>query len=114
MSAPPEFPDDENGRVLFRMFERGDDLSQPRIMDFCFAFPERRQALAFAELVDEREHEVCISYYEERAMWQAIVHRYMIPTHRDVAALESVLAARAESVGGKADGWGCMFVERKA
>jgi hypothetical protein len=114
MSAPPEFPDDENGRVLLRMFERGDDMSQPRMMDFCFAFPERRQALAFAELVDEREHEVCISYYEERAMWQAIVHRNMIPTHRDVTALESALAARAKSVGGKADGWGCMVVERKA
>ena len=113
MSVLPEFPDDENGRVLRRMLERGDDISQPRMMDFCFAFRERRQALAFAELVDEREFEVCISYYEEREMWQAIVHRHMIPTHRDVTALECALAARAESVGGEADGWGCMVVERK-
>ena len=37
----------------------------------------------------------------------------MIPTHQGVTALESVLAARAESVHGEADGWGCMMVKRK-
>jgi hypothetical protein len=78
------------------------------MMDFCFAFPERRQSLAFAEIVDDRDLEVCISYYEGREMWQAIVKRHMIPTHRDITALELRLAAHAESVGGEADGWGCF------
>lgn len=108
-----QIPDDENGHVLRRMLNRGDTLSEPRMMDFCFAFPERRQALAFADLVDERELEVCISYYPEREMWQAIVHRHMIPTHRDITSLESALSRRAESVGGEADGWGCMTVQKK-
>jgi hypothetical protein len=107
MSAP-HIPDDENGDVLRGMLEGGDDLSQPRIVDFCFAFPERRQAVAFAEIVDDRDLEVCISYYEECEMWQAIVKRYMIPTHHDITALELRLTSQAESVGGKADGWGCM------
>jgi hypothetical protein len=109
-----QFPDDENGDVLRRMHDGGDDLSQPRMMDFCFAFPERRQALAFAEIVDDRDLEVCISYYEEREMWQAIVQRHMVPTHRDITALERRLSAQAESVGGEPDGWGCMQVDRKA
>ena len=112
MSAP-HFPDDENGDVLRRMFDGGDDMSQPRIIDFCFAFPERKQALAFAEIVDDRELEVCISYYEEREMWQAIVKRYMIPTHEDITQLELALSTHAQSVGGEPDGWGCMQVERK-
>jgi len=112
MGTPLDFPDDENGDVLRRMQHGGDDLTQPRIIDFCFAFAERRQALAFAEVVDDRDLEVCISYYEERDMWQAIVKRYMIPTHRDITALESSLTAHAESVGGDADGWGCMKVAR--
>jgi len=114
MDASLQFPGDENGGVLRRMFDDGDDLSEPRMMDFCFAFPERKQALSFAELVDERKLEVCISYYPEREMWQAIVHRHMIPTHRDITALESDLSVRAERVGGEADGWGCMIVKRKA
>jgi hypothetical protein len=92
------------------MFDSGDDLSKPRKMDFCFIFPERRQALAFAELVSERNLEVCISYYEEREMWQTVVHRHMIPTHREISELESMLAARAKSAGGEPDGWGCIAV----
>jgi hypothetical protein len=107
-----QFPDDENGDVLRRMYAAGDDLSEPRMMDFCFAFPERRQALKFAEVVDDRDLEVRISYYEEREMWQAIVGRYMMPTHRDITAIEVRLTAQAESVGGEADGWGCFQVDR--
>jgi len=61
MDASLQFPGDENGGVLRRMFDDGDDLSEPRMLDFCFAFPERKQALSFAELVDERELEVCDS-----------------------------------------------------
>jgi hypothetical protein len=95
------------------MYDGGDDLSQPRIIDFCFIFPERHGALAFAETVDDRDLEVCISYYKEREMWQAIVKRHMIPTHADITAMELRLSAHAESVGGEPDGWGCMRVVRK-
>jgi hypothetical protein len=113
MSTPTEFPNNENGDVFRRMVRDGDDISQPRMMDFCHVFPERRQALAFADMVDGRDLEVCISYYEGADMWQVIVHRFMIPTYNDVTALELSLASQAESVGGEADGWGCIQVERK-
>jgi hypothetical protein len=109
-AATPKFPDDENGEVLRRMFKQGDDLSRPRIIDFCFTFADRRQALAFAEIVDEQDLEVCISVYEERDGWEAIVKRYMVPTHEDITALEVSLTQRAVAVGGEADGWGCMQV----
>ncbi len=95
------------------MHELGDDLSQPRMLDFCFTFPLRRQAVAFAEIVDDRDLEVCISYHSERELWQAIVKRHMIPTHRDITVLELTLAGHAESFGGEADGWGCLKVKRK-
>jgi hypothetical protein len=111
MSTPTDFPSDENGDVFRRMVRGGDDISQPRMIDFCHIFPERRQALAFADIVDGRDLEVCISYYEERNMWEVTVKRYMAPTYKDVTALEVSLASQAESVGGKADGWGCMIVK---
>jgi hypothetical protein len=113
VSASPSFPDDDNGFVLREMVARGDDLAQPRMMDFCFAFPERRQALAFAEIVDDRELEVSISFYEERDMWQAIVRRYMVPTHGEITAVEMTLSDHAQSVGGEPDGWGCIPVCKK-
>ena len=108
-----EFPADENGAVLKRLQNAGDDLREPRMIDFYFAFPERRQALAFADIVDGREFEVCISFYEEREMWEATVKRYMVPTYREITDLESALSVKAESVGGEADGWGCMQVDSK-
>jgi Regulator of ribonuclease activity B len=95
------------------MYERGDDLTQARTVDFCFAFPERSQALAFAETVDDRNLEVCVSYYEERKMWQAIVKRHMMPAHDEITSFESTLTSRAEQVGGEGDGWGCMLVKKK-
>ena len=113
MSAQPNFPNDENGGILRRMLDGGDDLSKPRMMDFCFIFPERRQALAFADIVDERELEVCVSYYQPRDWWQVIVHRHMLPTYGGITEMEAELTVRAESVGGQADGWGCMIVNGK-
>ena len=113
MNTPPQFPNDLNGDVLRRLYAAGDDLTQARTIDFCFIFPERRQALAFADIVDGQDSEVCISYYKGREMWQAKVRHEMIPDHRGITAMESALAVKADSVGGKADGWGCMTVNRK-
>jgi hypothetical protein len=112
MPALPRFPDDDNGRVLRDMHQHGDDLRKPRVIDFCFVFPERRQALAFAAVIDDREFEVCISFHAEHNGWQALVKRYMVPTHREITALELTLTGFAEGHGGEADGWGCLQVER--
>jgi Regulator of ribonuclease activity B len=113
MDALQQFPSDENGDVFRRMVSNGDDLSKPRIIDFCHIFSEQKQALAFAEEIDDHELEVCVSYYEARDMWQVIIKRHMIPTHQDVTLLELSLAAKAESLGGESDGWGCMTVRKK-
>jgi hypothetical protein len=112
MGVPSHIPNDANGDVLRRMIKDGDDLSRPRMMDFCYIFPERRQALAFAEIVDDRELEVRISYNKEREMWDTIVKRNMIPTHEGITTFELSLAAHAELVGGEADGWGCMTIKK--
>ncbi len=42
MSEPLEFPADENGHVLRQIQDGGHDLTQPRVVDFCFVFPERK------------------------------------------------------------------------
>jgi len=104
-------PDDENGDVLRSMHEAGDSLEKPRMIDFCFIFPEREEALRFAAEVPEFDYEVCISRYEGKQMWQVIVKRFMKPEHSEVGRIEADLSARATAVGGAADGWGCMNIE---
>jgi galactose mutarotase-like enzyme len=108
-----EFPADENGDVLRRMHEAGDDLTQSRVIDFCFIFNGRERALAFAAVVDDKNEEVCISYSQERDCWQVIVKHQLIPAHDTITELESVLTSKALAVGGKADGWGCLQIPRR-
>ena len=103
-----QFPDDENGDVLRRMHEGGDALTKARMIDFCFAFPSRDPAIQFASIVSEKEYEACISFYEERDMWQVIIKKHMIPSHTAISEIEVDLSSRAQGAGGEPDGWGCM------
>jgi hypothetical protein len=113
MNSSPPFPNDSNGDVLRRMYAGGDDLTKPRMIDFYFIFIERLQALAFADIVDDKDKEICISFCEDKDMWQVIVHHHMAPDHTAITAMEAALTSKAGSVGGKADGWGCMQIDTR-
>jgi hypothetical protein len=111
--AKLDFPNDENGRVLRRMYDGGDDLTQSRMVEFCFVFPDRELALAFVRDISDQTVQSCLSWYQAKLMWQVIVKRDMIPDHGAITEMEATLALKAEGVGGKADGWGCMAVPRR-
>ena len=106
-------PSDATGDAIRRLLADGDRLSEPRLVDFCFIFTERKQALAFAEIVEDRDLEVCLSYYEERDMWQCVLRRYMVPTYANVRQIELDFESKAELVGGEADGWGCFAINEE-
>jgi hypothetical protein len=113
MSETPRFANDENGRVLRRMYDGGDDLTQSRVVDFCFVFSDREQALAFVRNVDDQTVETCLSWYREKSMWQVVVKRDMVPEHASITAMESILTLKAKQAGGEADGWGCMQIPKR-
>jgi hypothetical protein len=92
------------------MYEGGDELTQSRIIDFCFVFADREQALMFVRDVDDQTVETCLSWYRGKSMWQVIVKHDMVPDHAKITAMESSLTSKAKKVGGKADGWGCMQI----
>lgn len=108
------FPNDENGDVLRRMQAHGDDLSQPRDIEFDFVFSSEKQARDFATYVRETQGlKMEPSRYEERKMWQTKVTKFMVPTHQDITAFEITLTGFAQSYGGEPDGWGCFQVDKK-
>ncbi len=109
----PQFPNDENGQLLQQMYNAGDDITQPRIVDFCFVFTDRERALAFVTDVNDKNIESCLSWYGEKSMWQVIIKQDMAPEYERITVTESALAAKAQKVGGKADGWGCMQIPKK-
>ena len=104
------FPDDDNGDVLRNMERNGDDLSQPRNIDFEHVFPTQEKALSFAARAINQTDEVGISWYEEARCWQVRVTRHMVPDHAALTELELDLQAVAREEGGDSDGWGCFEV----
>jgi regulator of RNase E activity RraB len=103
------FPDDENGEVLRRMHESGDDLSKPRNIDFTVVLPSKEAAQA----VGDHFHKLGYEVSAERTgtvpdlPWDLVVVRHMKPEHSEITKFEEALAVLAKEHGGRNDGWGC-------
>jgi Regulator of ribonuclease activity B len=105
-----EFPADENGDVLCRMQESGDNLSIPRDIDFVVILTNEMAANAFVNSLAVAGYAVKVenSATVPELPWDAVVVRRMIPNHKAIADFESQLDAIAHPLGGRNDGWGCF------
>jgi hypothetical protein len=113
MNTPQRFPDDANGRVLKRMLDTGDDLTQSRIIDFAYVFSDRQHAISFVQAVDDSSIELCIAWYADKSVWEVLVRRDMVPEHASISSLEVALETLAKRSGGRSDGWGCIAVKSR-
>jgi len=105
-----KFPNDENGNVLWRMLEDGDNLSKPREIDFSVIFSTEEAALQFAVHLLHSDQKVSFSEYAEHdeLPWQVQVHPVREPTYENITGFENQLGADAAEFGGRNDGWGSM------
>jgi len=102
-------PDDENGQVLRRMLEAGDDLAVPRGIEFFHVFADEAGALAFAGAASALpDLAVEAPEVDDEGIWEVCATRVMAPSHAAITALEATLAQLAGEHGGYPDGWGCM------
>lgn len=101
-------PDDENGEVLRRMFDDGDDLTLPREIDFHLVFGEEAQARGFATQAAELpDLLLSVPEVDEEGIWMVTASRHMPATHAGITALEQQLALVAQAFQGYPDGWSC-------
>ena len=105
-----QFPDDENGDVLWRMAQDGDDLSKPREMNYSVIFPSEDAALGFAVHLLRNGQKVSFAPYEgnDDLPWQVEVHPVMLPSHDNISGYEALIGEDAGQFGGRNDGWGCF------
>ena len=105
-----DFPDDENGVVLRRMYHNGDNLSIARNIDFTVVLPTEDDAEAFASHFRELQNKVTIenSGCVTELPWDVVVVKNMVPTHEAITAFEESLQDFAQRFGGRNDGWGCF------
>jgi hypothetical protein len=104
------YPDDDNGDVLRRMEEDGDDLTRARNIDFSVVFPVESAAEKFAEHF--RAQGLAAEVYFAETMkefpWNVNVVNHMTPSHQEIGDFETSLQEVADSLGGHNDGWGCF------
>jgi len=105
-----DFPDDENGDVLRRMQENGDNFSKPRNIDFTVVFPDQSSAEQFGAEIRHLGYErsVELTNSKPELPWDVVVVKYMLPSHEGITQFELELEIMASRFGGSNDGWGCF------
>ena len=94
MSVSYDFPDDENGDVLRRMQQGGDESS----------------AEAFANHFSSSGFKVAVEAWDGKREqpWDVTVTRHMLPDHQGITEFEESLEELAAPLAGANDGWGCI------
>jgi regulator of RNase E activity RraB len=105
-----QFPDDENGNVLWQMAEDGDDLTEAHEIEFSIAFQTQEQAEKCALYLLKEEQKISLFEDEEADTleWIITIYVYMEPDYSDIVDIEEWFTKIAEQHGGEYDGWGCM------
>eukprot|EP01042_Synura_sphagnicola_P017554 gene17554-22182_t len=94
--VPPmsiDFPPDENGEILRRMYEGGDTLTVPRDIDFSLLFADEMAAEAFCGIMEEEGYEADFGPWEAQGpddenagKWDVQITRHMLPVHAEITA----------------------------
>jgi hypothetical protein len=102
--------ENENGDVLFRMANNGDDLFKARDVNFSVVFQEREAAQQFADHFRKLGFEVEIAEPQglTRRKHDVTVTINMVPSYESITNFEQQLESVAAPLGGKNDGWGCF------
>ena len=78
-----QFPDDDNGNVLWQMAEDGDDLTEAHEIEFSIAFQTEEQAEKCALYLLKEEQKISMFEDEDSdtAEWVITIYVYMEPEY---------------------------------
>ena len=103
-----QFPDDDNGNVLWQMHNDGDDLTAAHEIEYSIASQQEEQADQCAVYLLKEEQKISLFEDEETGEWIITIYVYMEPEYADIVDLEEWFSKIAGHFGGEYDGWGCM------
>ncbi|ENV35335.1 ribonuclease E inhibitor RraB [Acinetobacter gerneri] len=105
-----QFPDNDNGDILWQMQEDGSDLTEPHEVEYSIAFEKQDQAekCAIYLLLEEQKISMYLDEETDPNFWILSVHINMELDYADINDLEEWFTKIAHQFGGEYDGWGCM------
>ena len=103
-----QYPDDDNGNVLWQMHEDGDDLTEAHEIEYSIAFTSEEKADQCAIYLLKEEQKISLFEDEDTNEWVITIYVYMEPEYADIVDLEEWFSKIAVQFEGEYDGWGCM------
>lgn len=101
------FPHDENGNVLWALFQKGIELGPEREVRFALLFPKATDALRFGVFLLKEGYWVQVNEIEDKGDYfgEVLVDIHIATTHQEISETEAWLTEHSTSLGGKQDGW---------
>ena len=101
------FPQDNVGDALWQMVQAGDDLSQPREIQFSVLFQSKDQALKYGQLLLENQQKLSLCPFpeDENYPWEITAYPEVEASYENIAAYQELLENSALPFQGKYDGW---------
>ena len=105
-----KFPDDDNGNILWQMYQDGDDLSEVHEIEFSLTFNEQALAERAALHLLREEQKITLGLDQDLQppQWRVTLFIDMPPNYQEIVDLEEWLGQIAQDFSGEYDGWGCM------
>lgn len=104
------FPEDESGNMLWQLLQEGDDLTEPREIEFSVIFPSQELALKFGHILLENNQKLSFCHYngDEEYPWEITAYPEMPATYENIEAYIELLKVSSGPLNGKFDGWFCV------
>ena len=104
-----QFPDDDNGNLLWQMQQDGDDLAEVHEIEFSLFFKtqELAEKCAIYLLLEEQKISLYLDEEINPNEWVITVYVNLEPEYADIIDLEQWFTKIAEQFNGEYDGWGC-------
>jgi hypothetical protein len=109
-----QFPNDDNGDILWTLRSNGDSLESPRDIEFSGVFAAEEKALEFAirflrsemkvEMLEDEVED------EDRSEWRVNVFAFAPPSYTDICEFEQTINDFLEELDGEYEGWSTYLV----
>jgi hypothetical protein len=102
-------PNDNIGDALWELQQAGNDLEQPREIEFSVLFPSQALALQFGQLLLENNQKLSFTPFQDNKAlpWEITAYPEMELSYENISAYQALLETSSAPLQGKFDGFYC-------
>ena len=104
------YPNDSTGEYLWQRRQEGDDLEQPREVEFSVLFPSKELALKFGQLLLENNQKLSFTPFQdnEEYPWEITAYPEMPLSYENINTYQELIETSCEPLKGQFDGFYCL------